>query len=88
MPLLALWFWAIPQAFNLIDGLNGLSMGFSLIVITVLAAVLGHAPAGGLSDGGPGRAAAQLPLGASFPGRLRQPDAGHPSRGAFREGSR
>jgi UDP-GlcNAc:undecaprenyl-phosphate GlcNAc-1-phosphate transferase len=52
VPLLALWFWAIPQAFNLIDGLNGLSMGFSLIVITVLAAVLGHAPAGGYLTGG------------------------------------
>ena len=52
VPLLALWFWSIPQAFNLIDGLNGLSMGFSLIVLTVLAGVLGHAPAGGYLTGG------------------------------------
>jgi UDP-GlcNAc:undecaprenyl-phosphate GlcNAc-1-phosphate transferase len=52
VPLLALWFWAIPQAFNLIDGVNGLSIGFSLLVLTVLAAVLGQAPAGGYLSGG------------------------------------
>ncbi|MBK9797946.1 MAG: undecaprenyl/decaprenyl-phosphate alpha-N-acetylglucosaminyl 1-phosphate transferase [Holophagaceae bacterium] len=52
IPLLAAWFWAIPQAFNLIDGVNGLSMGFSLLVLTVLAAVLGQAPAGGYLTGG------------------------------------
>lgn len=52
IPLLTLWFWSIPQAFNLIDGINGLSMGFSLLLLTVLAAVLGHAPAGGFLSGG------------------------------------
>ncbi len=52
VPLLTLWFWSIPQAFNLIDGLNGLSMGFSLLVLSVLAWVLGHAPAGGFLTGG------------------------------------
>lgn len=52
VPLLTLWFWSIPQAFNLIDGLNGLSMGFSLLVLSVLAWVLGYAPAGGFLSGG------------------------------------
>jgi UDP-GlcNAc:undecaprenyl-phosphate/decaprenyl-phosphate GlcNAc-1-phosphate transferase len=52
VPLLTLWYWAIPQAFNLIDGVNGLSLGFSLLVMTVLAAVLGYAPAGGYLSGG------------------------------------
>jgi len=50
--LLALWFWFIPQAFNLIDGLNGLSMGFSLLVLSMLAWVMGYAPAGGFLTGG------------------------------------
>ena len=52
VPLLTLWFWSIPQAFNLIDGLNGLSMGFSLIFLAVLAWVVGYAPAGGYLTGG------------------------------------
>ena len=52
VPLLTLWFWSIPQAFNLIDGLNGLSMGFSLVLLSALAWVLGHAPAGGYLSGG------------------------------------
>ena len=52
VPLLTLWFWSIPQAFNLIDGLNGLSMGFSLIFLAVLAWVMGYAPAGGYLTGG------------------------------------
>ena len=52
VPLLTLWFWSIPQAFNLIDGLNGLSMGFSLVLLSVLAWVLGYAPAGGYLSGG------------------------------------
>lgn len=52
VPLLTLWFWAIPQAFNLIDGINGLSMGFSLLLLMLFAAVLGHAPAGGFLSGG------------------------------------
>jgi UDP-GlcNAc:undecaprenyl-phosphate GlcNAc-1-phosphate transferase len=52
VPLLTFWFWSIPQAFNLIDGLNGLSMGFSLLLLMVLGLVLGYAPAGGLLTGG------------------------------------
>jgi UDP-GlcNAc:undecaprenyl-phosphate GlcNAc-1-phosphate transferase len=52
IPVLTLWFWSIPQAFNLIDGINGLSMGFSLVLLTVLAAVMGYAPAGGYLTGG------------------------------------
>ena len=52
VPLLTLWFWAIPQAFNLIDGLNGLSMGFSLVLLAVLGLVMGHAPSGGYLWGG------------------------------------
>lgn len=30
--LLVAWFWAIPQACNLIDGMNGLALGFFLIL--------------------------------------------------------
>jgi UDP-GlcNAc:undecaprenyl-phosphate GlcNAc-1-phosphate transferase len=52
VPLLALWFWSVPQAFNLIDGINGLSMGFSLLLLSVFAGVLGYAPAGGYLFGG------------------------------------
>ena len=52
VPLLTLWFWSIPQAMNLIDGLNGLSMGFCLILTVLLAGVMGHAPAGGYLSGG------------------------------------
>jgi UDP-GlcNAc:undecaprenyl-phosphate GlcNAc-1-phosphate transferase len=51
VPLLTLWFWSIPQAFNLIDGINGLSIGFSLILLTVLSLVLGYAPIGGYLEG-------------------------------------
>ena len=50
--LLALWFWSVPQAFNLIDGINGLSMGFSLLLLGVFGAVMGYAPAGGYLAGG------------------------------------
>ncbi|WP_243303402.1 glycosyltransferase family 4 protein [Geothrix oryzisoli] len=35
-PLLLLWYWGIPQAINLIDGLNGLSLGFSCLVLGAL----------------------------------------------------
>ncbi len=52
VPLLTLWFWFIPQAFNLIDGLNGLSIGFSLVLLSVLAWAIGYAPAGGYLSGG------------------------------------
>jgi UDP-GlcNAc:undecaprenyl-phosphate GlcNAc-1-phosphate transferase len=52
IPLLTLWFWSIPQAFNLIDGLNGLSMGFSLLVLSVLGLAIGMAPMGGYLAGG------------------------------------
>jgi UDP-GlcNAc:undecaprenyl-phosphate GlcNAc-1-phosphate transferase len=36
-PLLMLWYWGIPQAFNLIDGLNGLSLGFSCVLLGALS---------------------------------------------------
>lgn len=36
-PLLTMWYWAIPHAFNLIDGLNGLSLGFSLLLLAALS---------------------------------------------------
>lgn len=39
--LLTLLFWGIPQAFNLIDGANGLATGFALVVLGSLWAV-GH----------------------------------------------
>jgi UDP-GlcNAc:undecaprenyl-phosphate GlcNAc-1-phosphate transferase len=35
--LLLMLFWAIPQAFNLIDGADGLALGFTLITLAVLA---------------------------------------------------
>lgn len=32
LPLLTLWFWALPQAFNLIDGMDGLATGLALLI--------------------------------------------------------
>lgn len=32
LPLLVLWFWALPQAFNLIDGMDGLATGLALLI--------------------------------------------------------
>lgn len=40
-PFLMLWFWAMPQAYNLIDGINGLSLGFAALLLGVLGANLG-----------------------------------------------
>lgn len=37
LPFLVLWYWSIPQAINLVDGINGLAMGFSLLVLGALA---------------------------------------------------
>jgi len=34
--LLTLWFWAVPQTFNLIDGMDGLAIGTSIIVLLAL----------------------------------------------------
>ena len=36
LPLLVLWFWALPQAFNLIDGMNGLASGLAFLIATSL----------------------------------------------------
>lgn len=45
IPLL-LWFWSIPQAFNLSDGLNGLAIGLFGIAMAVVGGVgLGQSPA-------------------------------------------
>lgn len=45
VPLL-LWFWSIPQAFNLSDGLNGLALGlFGLAMALVGGVGLGASPA-------------------------------------------
>jgi UDP-GlcNAc:undecaprenyl-phosphate GlcNAc-1-phosphate transferase len=44
-PLLMAWFWGVPQAFNLIDGVNGLSMGFGALFLAVLGLNLGIQPA-------------------------------------------
>ncbi len=41
VPLLTAWFWAMPQAYNLIDGINGLSMGFAALLLGVLGWNLG-----------------------------------------------
>jgi UDP-GlcNAc:undecaprenyl-phosphate GlcNAc-1-phosphate transferase len=35
-PFLFFWLWSIPQAYNLIDGVNGLSMGLGLLLLGVL----------------------------------------------------
>lgn len=45
VPLLTLWFWALPQAYNLIDGINGLSMGYAGLLMAVLCWNLGTQPA-------------------------------------------
>jgi UDP-GlcNAc:undecaprenyl-phosphate GlcNAc-1-phosphate transferase len=45
VPLLTLWFWALPQAYNLIDGINGLSMGYAALLMAVLSWNLGAQPA-------------------------------------------
>jgi len=37
-PLLFLWLWFLPQAINLMDGINGLVVGFSLICLWLLGA--------------------------------------------------
>jgi UDP-GlcNAc:undecaprenyl-phosphate GlcNAc-1-phosphate transferase len=36
-PFLLAWFWSIPQAYNLIDGIHGLSMGFGLLVLATFS---------------------------------------------------
>nr|WP_291270786.1 MraY family glycosyltransferase [Geothrix sp.] len=36
LPLLVLWFWAIPQSFNLIDGMDGLATGLALLIASFL----------------------------------------------------
>ncbi|HLP30175.1 MAG TPA: MraY family glycosyltransferase [Geothrix sp.] len=41
VPLLLCWFWAVPQAYNLIDGINGLSLGFASLLLGVLGWNLG-----------------------------------------------
>ena len=43
-PLLFAWFWGIPQAYNLIDGINGLSMGLGLLVLELLRHQIGASP--------------------------------------------
>ncbi|MBK8724995.1 MAG: hypothetical protein IPL96_02780 [Holophagaceae bacterium] len=49
MPLAVLWFWGIPQAFNLIDGLDGLALGLSALLLSML--VFGGGTAGSLLFG-------------------------------------
>ncbi|GLH73044.1 hypothetical protein GETHLI_15460 [Geothrix limicola] len=44
-PLLMAWFWGVPQAYNLIDGINGLSMGLGALLLGILGLNLGHQPA-------------------------------------------
>ncbi|MBI1751815.1 MAG: undecaprenyl/decaprenyl-phosphate alpha-N-acetylglucosaminyl 1-phosphate transferase [Acidobacteria bacterium] len=44
VPVLMLWYWAVPQAYNLIDGINGLSVGFGALLLGVLGWNLGHQP--------------------------------------------
>lgn len=36
LPMLVAMYWALPQSFNLIDGANGLAMGFGLVVLASL----------------------------------------------------
>ena len=63
-PLLLLWFWSIPQAYNLIDGLNGLSLGFAALLLGVLGGI--WQPVGPALGGAGGRAGPQLPAGPSL----------------------
>lgn len=44
-PFLFFWYWSIPQAYNLIDGINGLSMGLALLILGALSWRLGAEPA-------------------------------------------
>ncbi len=44
-PLLVLMFWCLPQAFNLIDGADGLATGFGLVVVGSLWAAGSPHPA-------------------------------------------
>jgi UDP-GlcNAc:undecaprenyl-phosphate GlcNAc-1-phosphate transferase len=44
VPILMLWFWAVPQAYNLMDGINGLSLGFGALVLAVLSWNVGVQP--------------------------------------------
>lgn len=39
--LLMLYFWCVPQSYNLVDGLNGLAMGFAVVVLAALG-LTGH----------------------------------------------
>lgn len=34
--VLIMWFWGVPHSYNLIDGVNGLSLGFSLLLLGAL----------------------------------------------------
>jgi len=43
-PFLFFWFWSIPQAYNLIDGVNGLSMGLGLLLLGILGWHMGAQP--------------------------------------------
>jgi len=43
-PILMLWYWAVPQAYNLIDGINGLSAGYGALLLGVLGWNLGYQP--------------------------------------------
>ena len=45
VPLLALWFWGSPQAYNLLDGINGLSMGIGILILGVLGLHMAAMPA-------------------------------------------
>lgn len=44
-PFLFFWYWSIPQAYNLIDGINGLSMGLGMLILGALGWRLGAEPA-------------------------------------------
>ena len=48
--LFVMLYWGIPQAFNLIDGANGLAIGYALIISIILhlqGATTQHQPASG-----------------------------------------
>lgn len=36
-PLLVMWYWGVPQAFNLIDGINGLALGLACLLLGALS---------------------------------------------------
>lgn len=69
LALLWAWYWAIPQACNLIDGLNGLALGFFMLLAMAMDLPLGPEARGATLLGGMGALLLlNWPMGAQFLG--------------------